>query len=294
MNILITGGTGLLGRSLISILIDNHNLFVIVREESIDTLKYKNIQIINENLVNINPNKIPKNIDIVYYLAQSRKFREFPNEALDIFEVNISAPLKIINWAVKRGVKKFFYTSTGGVYKNPTKPVKEFFSINANEKNGFYLDSKLASEILLKNYSKYFETFAIIRPFFIYGFEQEKHMFMARLINNINIGKKIFLDGEEGIKVNPIFVEDAAIALEKLLYIKGEHIFNFAGFEEISIKTLSLLIGKIINKKIIFEIKENLQNDIIADISLMKKFLYSPNTSLEIGLKKTIDKMGLN
>ena len=119
---------------------------------------------------------LPPNIDVVFYLAQSNRFRDFPNGIYDMLSINIEAPLKFVKWALDNNVKKFIFASSGGVYRKPDKPVIEFFDINANERNGFYLDSKLSAEILLRNFSHMFESFIITRPFFIYGTNQKKHM----------------------------------------------------------------------------------------------------------------------
>jgi UDP-glucose 4-epimerase len=132
-----------------------------------------------------------------------------------MLEVNIHAPLQIINWAIQTEVKQFFHASSEGVYRNPGCPVKEFLTSMQMEKKGFRLDSKLSAELLLKDYSHYFATFAIIRPFFIYGQKQDKTILIPRLTRNIITAKEITLNGEEGIKLSPIYVDDAAIAFEK-------------------------------------------------------------------------------
>ena len=81
----------------------------------------------------------PENIDVLYYLAQSNKFRDFPDGVSDMLKVNIHAPLKIADWAVKKGVKKFIYASSGGVYRKPDKPVKEFLILMQTSEMDFIL-----------------------------------------------------------------------------------------------------------------------------------------------------------
>lgn len=283
MNILITGINGLLGKKLAYSLADN-NIYAIVRDIDKTAKNFSDIVTINQDLAKLNTDKLPSNIDVIYYLAQSDRFRDFPDGAMDVMEVNIRAPLKIIDWAIKNNVKKFFYASSGGIYTNPQKPINEFLDINANEKKGFYLDSKLASEILIRNYASYFETFAILRPFFIYGPEQNPTMLIPRLINNIQNGKEILLYGKNGIKVNPIYVDDAAIAFKNLLNLEGEFLFNIAGNEIISIKELSEIIGEIVNTKPVFTYSDNNQSDLIANTNLMKKLLHIPQWTLENGI----------
>jgi len=286
MNILIVGANGLLGRNLTGKLSGVHKVFAAVGKSN-DIQPAKNINILQIDLANLDENSLPKEIDVIYYLAQSNRFREFPDGVVDMLDINVYAPVKLANWAQKDGVKKFIYTSSGGVYKNPTEPVHEFLDINANEKNGFYLDSKLSAEILLRNFSKLFETFVIVRPFFMYGPGQNRSMLIPRLIDNVAQGNEITLAGEEGIKINPIYIEDAAVAMEKLLKLDGELTFNIGGSEVVSLRELAETIGSVVSKKPLFNITSNIQSDLIADISMMKAQLIGPSTMLVEGLEKT-------
>lgn len=288
MNILITGATGLLGSSLVSNLSKNHKIYAVVRNLEKIKIKSKNIEFIELNLFELDINKLPKNIDAVYYLAQSSKFREFPEEAADIFEININSPFKIINWAIKNKIRKFFYTSSGSVYSNSDKPLKESSSINLQEQRRFYPDSKMTAEILLGNYANYFETFAILRPFFIYGPKQKSQMLIPKLISNIYNDIEIILSNKNGIKINPVYVEDAAIALENLLNLKGEFVINIAGKEIVSIRELSEKIAQIINKKAKFSVIDKMEKDLIADTEIMENLLYIPKISLNEGIANLI------
>ncbi len=288
----MTGATGLLGRELVRILSKGNRVYAFVRDAAELTSVSENIVYIKGDLFGLDVETLPEQADAVYYLAQSRLFRNFPAGAIDTFEVNVYAPLKIADWALRSGVSKFFYASSGGVYKNPTKPVKEFFDINANEKNGFYMDGKLAAEILLKNYAKYFKTFAILRPFFIYGPGQDRSMLIPRLIDNILSGNEIFLSGEEGIRINPIYSTDAATAFAKLLDLEGEYIFNIAGGEVVSIKALAEMIGSLLERKPIFKYSGQNQYDLMADVSLMNELLCGQEVRLVEGLRRTIAHSG--
>jgi nucleoside-diphosphate-sugar epimerase len=239
MNILVTGANGLLGRYLVELLSKKHKVFAIVK--NIEKLNFEineNITVLEMDLSIINLEVLPKHIEAIYYLAQSNRFREFPDGVDDMLSINVLAPNILAKWAVKTGVKKFIYASSGGVYTNPNKPVKEFFDINANEKLGFYLNSKLSAEMLLKNYASLFETFAIIRPFFMYGVGQNETMLIPRLISSVQNEKEITLNGQNGIKINPIYVTDAANAVAKILELQGEFIINIAGKEAVSLKEL--------------------------------------------------------
>jgi UDP-glucose 4-epimerase len=287
MNILITGANGLLGRYVVELLSKKHNVYAIVRDKNkLNFDLNKNIKLLEVDLSSIDVKSLPKNIDAVYYLAQSNRFREFPDGIDDMLFINVVAPNILSKWAVKNKIKKFIYASSGGVYANSNKPVKEFFDINANEKLGFYLNSKLSAEMLLKNYASMFETFVILRPFFMYGLGQNETMLIPRLIDNIKNRKKIILNDESGIKINPIYISDAANAVANILTLNGECIVNIAGDETVSLKKLCELIGIVVGKKPIFRKQDGKQNNLVADNSLMKE-LITPKVSLKEGIKLT-------
>jgi nucleoside-diphosphate-sugar epimerase len=289
MNILITGANGLLGRNMIQMLSLKHQVFAVVK--STNELKFElnnNISLIELDLINIDLELLPKSLDVIYYLAQSNRFREFPKGAEDMRKINIDAPLILVEFAIDNGVKKFIYASSGGVYTNPEKPVKEFFNINANEKLGFYLNSKLSAEMLLKNYALLFETFIIIRPFFMYGVGQNNNMLIPRLIQNIINNEEIRLNGKNGIKINPIYINDATKLVSKIVELSGEHIINIAGSEVVSLKELCIIIGKVVGKKPIFKYNQEKQNDLIADIVKMEEKLFSTQITIEKGIRKML------
>lgn len=293
MNILVTGANGLLGSSLVNILKESkeNKIYALVKN-STKTLNFEkkdNVEIIYADLSNLNISILPEKIDAVYYLAQSNQFRNFPDGSIDMLQINVFAPLQMINWAIKTNVKMFFYVSSGGVYKKPTQPVKEFFDIGTNEKNGFYLDSKLSAEIMLKNFANYFDLFAIFRPFFIYGENQNSTMLIPRLINNIKQKKEILLNGSEGIKINPIYVSDASKAFANALWLKkGEYIFNIAGNEVVSLKEICTIIGQKLSIEPVYKVIDKKATDLVADTTLMHEKLFVPKVTLKNGISKLL------
>ena len=291
MNILVIGANGLLGQEIVRNLSKENKVYALVRVSyPVDFDNNKNIKILKIDLSKSNKYNFPKDIEVIYYLAQSNHYRDFPEADKDMLWLNIISPIEIVSWALKSNVKKFIFASSGGVYKNPENPVKEIFNIDISNKNGFYLDTKLCSEILLKNYADFFETFIIARPFFIYGTNQKKQMLIPRLIDNIINDKQIFLNSKEGIRINPINVKDAAKAFENMIKLKGEHIFNIAGDEIISISSIANLIASKLDKKVNFVINKSDQNNLVADNSKMKELLFKPEVSLEKGLNEMLNK----
>ena len=55
---------------------------------------------------------LPAKVDSIVYLAQSDRFRDFPNKAVDIFEVNTVNLLRILDYGRQIGVKRFLFASS--------------------------------------------------------------------------------------------------------------------------------------------------------------------------------------
>lgn len=305
MKVLVLGGTGLLGSSLTKILVDlNYYVSVLIRPSSKE--KFKNIikdryekikNVIECDLLTSYREIDLGGYDAIFYLVQSRNYRNFPDFSEEIMMINTFVPIVLAKKAMEVGVSKFVYASTGGVYEsslNSKKNYKEEIFINVNKDINFYSASKLSAEVLLRNFAQYFETFIILRPYFIYGPYQNLNMLIPRLIKNIVNEEIIYLEGREGIKINPIYVEDASCAVAKTISLKGFHVINIAGKEKISIKKLCMMISKVLERKsIIRKVKFSYVNkkprNLCGDITKMTGLLHNPIVSLEEGLTKTID-----
>lgn len=292
MNILITGAGGFLGKSVSRALsISGHTVYALCKPEKKDHLKYFadcNISVIQQDLTSLNTSKLPLNIDALMTLAQSSNFRDFPNQSSDIFSVNVNANLELLNWALDSSVKHIIHASSGGIYGNRNSENQDFFhetdQLETIQPLGFYLGSKLCSEIIFKNYSHLFQSMTILRPFFIYGPYQNEQMFIARIIKSIIDQKAITLQGENGLRVNPIYVEDAAAAFCAALNLSGLNVLNVAGTEVLSLRKISNIISNILSKPAQFTNLPGEPTDYIGDISLSIKKLSTPKTPFQDGV----------
>lgn len=100
----------------------------------------------------------------------------------------------------------------------------------------------------------------------MFGPEQKNNMLIPRLINCIKNGEPIKLNGKNGIRINPLFVNDAANILNLVIREQKTGVYNMAGKEIISLKELCILIGKRLDKKPIFEYTDE-SKSFIADIT---------------------------
>jgi nucleoside-diphosphate-sugar epimerase len=282
MNILLTGGTGFVGRNLTKSISKEHSVFCITRKTNV-SLESCNL-ILQDLSKPLDYSKLPVNIDTIIHLAQSPNYKQFPEKALDIYRTNCDSTVNLLDYGRIIGIKNFIYASSGSLYLPSKNPFSENNVVNPID---FYNLSKNISEQLVNSYSNYFDT-TILRFFFVYG-PNQKNKLIPNLIDSIKEGKTIYLNSKEGMKFTPTYIDDAVAAIEKSISLRGNNTLNISGNETISIRKISETIGKLLGREPIFEYKEGKEVNYIADNSLMKSLLQiNETTSVEDGLRKTI------
>ena len=278
--ILITGASGLLGRyicnRLVPLGIEVYAITRMVPANPLQGIRYYPIDLTSHWF----DDDLPSEVDAVVHLAQSSKFRDFPESALDVFKVNIESTARLLDYAKRVKVKQFIYASSGGVYGGGRNPFSESSnSFPSCRQLGYYFGSKLCGELLVNSYADIFST-VVVRPFFIYGAGQNRGMLIPRLIDNIAAGKSINIKGENGIRINPVHAADAAEAIVAALSLTVSATFNIAGPEVLSIREICEGIGKYIGKTPLFQLQVGAPDDLIADITSMSASLIAPQRRL--------------
>ena len=281
----MTGATGFIGSRIVAELLGAHRIFALYHENRPDQ-QLEGVTWIEQDLSKpLEKAKLPKEVDAILHLAQSRNYRNFPERADDIFEVNIEGTYHLLELGRRVGIKKFIYASSGGIYGYSYEKFMETATINPVN---FYLTSKYCSELLIGNYTPFFQT-VVFRFFFVYG-PKQKGMLIPRLIENIKKGEPIIIYGKSGVRLNPIHVKDAIKAFSPALETPASGVFNIAGDEVISIKELSERIGTWVGKEPVFVYEKSvIPGDIIGDNSRMKTGLgVFPTISLKTGISEMV------
>jgi UDP-glucose 4-epimerase len=284
--IIISGCNGLIGYELAKVLSTmGHTVYGISRTKP--DIQNPGFHHVNTDLtVPGFEKKLPEKSDAVYHLAQSEYFREFPEKSQDIFDVNVSSTLRLLEYCRKSGGTNFIYSSSGGIYGTSEKGFDEEDHIAPLGDLGFYLSTKLCSEILVENYSHFFNTI-ISRLFFVYGQRQRKSMLIPRLVENIRKGNPIILQGNEGLMINPIHVSDAVRALVKSLDIHEHHKINIAGDELLSLKAICEIIGNKLGKRPVFEYQPDIKpKNLFSNNTRMESLLVKPIIQFEEGIQE--------
>lgn len=280
--ILITGANGFIGNHLLHSLIGKHELFGMVRE--LKSIPHpKDVQWIVHDLTQpLDHSILPRQLDTIIHLAQSKQYKNFPEGAKDIFEINIRSTFELLEYARKVGVQRFLFASSGGIYGYS---YEKFVETDPVSPLNFYLSSKHSAELLIANYRQFFCTI-VFRFFFVYG-PGQKGMLVPTLINKVKQGEPIAIEGNPGILINPIYVEDAIRVFEPALRLQISDLFNVAGDEQVTITDLVKIIEKVVGKKAMITYKNiHFQGNLVGDNTRMKERLnVYPVMTLIDGLK---------
>ena len=285
--ILLTGGTGLLGREVTNLLCDSSELHLLMRGKCGVPELFNAVSHQIDLAKDWKDDSLPGKIDAVIHLAQSEHFREFPDKAKDIFRVNVESTARLLDYAYRSGARHFVYASSGGVYGHGNQAFKENAPVVDSGKLGYYLSSKYSSELLVQQYSSLMQV-TILRFFFIYGKGQRRSMLLPRLIDGIRSGDPVSLDGQNGIRINPIHVTDAAKALIASLGAGGNQTFNIGGAEEMTLFEICETMSKCIGVAASYQRSDVNPNDLIGDVSAMKSKLHVPKIPFRKGIKDLI------
>ena len=275
-SILVTGSSGFIGSKVIEKL-DKSQIIT-------DSNNSKRI-----DLQNVNEVLKIDSADIVIHLGGKIPSKEL--QWKDYFNNNVSGTFNILEYCIKKKVKKLIYISSY-VYGNPEYcPIDENHPINPHNA---YSASKFYGEQLCKHYcDKSDLSVIILRPFNIFGESMNEGFLLTNLINSLKTGEKNIIINKNS-KRDFLHIDDFVDLILKIKdYDCKFEIFNAGSeislsFEDI-IKKIEYLTSKKLNLKYL-EDEEIFISDIRADISKIKdKLNWEPKIKFEEGLKKMLN-----
>lgn len=292
--VLITGGTGFIGRNTLEKLIENDvECWVITRQNLKDTdkVKYLNLDLSEFDTATVNnvTSKIGE-FDAIIYMAASIPVIGAKKETFYEAKVNTLDPLVKFCELFIPLTKKFIYISSIDVVGiNTDYEYNEECNVNPVTP---YAIAKYCGEIYANSIcNSYKIPCTILRFSQVYGPNEPLVRvipILRKAIKENDVFNK-FTTGEE--KRRFLYVEDAANSILLALKSNASGIFNIAGKDISSINDLINICEEVYNKKINLSIKgDTIASDNMPSISKAEKVLkYIPKYNLKEGISRIYD-----
>lgn len=301
--ILVTGGTGLIGRPLVEKLVKAGGKVVVV---SLDDLKQapKGVKFIRADLREFNNcMDVCKDKDIVFHLAGIKGSPVLSQkQPASFFVPTISFNTNMMEAARRQKVPRFLYTSTVGVYA-PAEVFHEddVWKTFPSENDRFAGWAKRMGELQAESYKIEYgwDKISIVRPANTYGpfdnFDPKTAMVIPSLINRAMSGENPLVVWGDGSPIRD-FIYSRDVAEGMMLCVeKGINVpVNLGSGSGVTIKEIAETIVNLIPGKpvkIIWD-KTKPKGDTkrLMDMKRAKKLLgFKPRYSLQMGLKETIE-----
>ena len=300
--ILVTGGTGMIGRAIVKYLCDAGANVTSVSLDNLNT--GSRAHHLNLDLTQFsNCLQLTDGIDYVFHVAGIKGSIEVTKSKPASFFV----PLLMFNTNMLEAcrinkVKKVVFTSSIGAY-----PSAEIFKepevfdpgIEPPPMDQFPGWAKRMAEMQILAYKKQYglDNFAIVRPCNVYGpgdnFDPENAMVVPSLMSRIANGENPLKVWGDGSAVRDFaYSEDVAIGVIQALIsgTNGEFV-NLGSGQGYKVQELVETLSEIVNFEYDFDTsKPNGFPKRVMDITKARKLIgYNPKTSLKEGLRKTWD-----
>lgn len=283
--ILILGGSGFIGNSLISKLEKTYSLKLMIHNSDVKTnsKKFKANILSKSSFID----EIDNDQIIINLLGQITT-----NES-DFFSSNIVGGLNLLNSCIEKKIKRIILISSINVYgENLDRPSKENDTLFPKTMYGHV---KMLTENLYKEFSEiYGINTTVLRFANIYG-PTKKTGFLIKLIKSIKNKKIIpecYNDGNQ--QRDFLFIDDVIDCIENTINYKndGFEIFNISSGMKYSMNTVISKIEKIANTKLNVKYNSKIPDEkcIWADNSKAKKLLgFESKFDIDSGLKSLIN-----
>lgn len=265
--LLITGGTGMIGKWMIDYLLANIDCRILVTGR--DELKAKNrlgdkIGFIKWDISHDHLSRIDEPIDYIIHLASNTHPVAYANDPVSTIVMNVSAAKELMDLAVEKKVTRFVYASSVEIYGQNRGDVEMFTEdycgyINSNTLRAGYPESKRCGEALCQAYLKQHNLDVVIpRIARVYGptLLSDDTKALSQFLRNAILREDIVLKSEGNQYFSYLHVADAVSGILTVM-LKGEKgaAYNIASEKsDITLRDLAELIARQVGCKVIFDI----------------------------------------
>lgn len=304
MNVLVTGGAGFIGSSLVSALLHSGHKVTIVdnfNDYYNPDFKRQNLRILSEhhNFTLAEGDIIQKDFlhsvfrkyvpEKVIHLAASVGVRNSLDHPDLYRKNNIEGTQNILDMVGLHGVKHLVFASSSSIYGNKSpSPFREDRVVDS-ALNPYAMTKKIGELLCLKHHNTFNTAVTICRFFTVYGPKGRPDMAPYIFTRSVLSGKKFFVFGDGSAKRDFTYITDLVhgimLAIEKMFPFE---VFNFGSSSPISIEDFIRKIEKITGKKAKIEYGRRFLSEMrntYANIQKAEELLgYKSITNLEDGL----------
>ena len=297
-NVLVTGGAGMIGRELVSLLLDRGaNVFVADLKQPDDmkdlvTFLKVDLREFSSCL------KICDGMDYVFNLVGIKcSPRVCIEEPAKIMGPMMQFNTNMLEAAMQQGVKWYLYTSTVGVYE-PAEVLREddVWTTQPSKNDWFGGWAKRMGELQCLAYQRQYGEgkCSIVRPANVYGshdnFDLDSAMVIPSLIRKAFSNGSLEVWGDGSAIRDFIHARDVAKGMVFAVENKITQPLNLGSGDEISIRRIAEAVAKEANVSIEWDTtKPTGDPRRVFDMTRAKKLGFKPEISIEQGIKETIE-----
>lgn len=311
-NILVTGATGLIGSTLVEILMSNpHRDYIVyasgrnmerARKLFVNYLSVESFHFVEYDVMF--PLQLDVRFDYIIHAASNACPNVFSRNPVEIIKANILGVSNLIEYGIEHGMKRFLYVSSGEVYgEGDERIISEEYSgyVDCLNPRSCYPSSKRTSETLCISYaSEYNADVVIARPCHIYGpnFTESDNRVYAQFIRNILKGENLIMKSSGEQIRSWCYVVDCISALLYILLkgVSGEA-YNIADPNSVlSIRQLAEMLAKIGNTKVIMEVPSEIEkrgyNPVsrsVFSVDKLEKLGWKVSETMNEKMRKTVE-----
>jgi UDP-glucuronate decarboxylase len=303
-NVLVTGGAGNIGSSLVKRLVESGSYYVVVLDNLITGSKYK-LPISHPDrweFVKANVNKyrdvaevmLARRFEYVFHFAAMVGVKRTQNQPLKVLE-DIQGIRNILDLSKNTSVKRVFYSSSSEVYGEPVHIPQNEFNTPLNSRVPYAVVKNVGESYLKSYFKEYGLNYTIFRFFNTYGPQQSRDFVITRFLSAALKNEPIPVYGDGSQSRTFCYIDDNIDTIIKCL--EGElfinDILNIGSNKVTTILELANLILKLTGSQSKIEfLPPLLEGDMRRrqpDNERMKRVLGRELIGLEEGIKKMLN-----
>jgi UDP-glucose 4-epimerase len=247
LRVLVTGGSGFLGRHLVAALVADNTVFSLQRRTVPPAARAPGVEYVYHDLVGLSASELPKSIDLVIHQAVLIDDPGGPNDPgpMELLKANVVATLQLLTVARELGIPRFVHGSSGSVYGASATPNSEESPLRPSNMYGL---SKYLAEQIVQWYGAHFRSAVVLR----YGTPVGRwcsNALLLGLLQKIADGAPIDLGEDRDTLFNPIPVGDLVRLTLLAAGLDGTHTFNVGGLETLSFTAMAQRIAAALGRE---------------------------------------------